>query len=239
MKSWWNANGGLVGVGGFVFSIGLALVFQHGLVVHIIAWALLALALLAFFLGLEPIERRIPWKFVSRKEMTDTFWHEVFDAFPFPAFVKAFPNDAHIADNDALKRFQGRKPERRRGKGLKKEPADDDVAGRIEQDHRQGDRVAAREGLSVQVELTDKVSTLEPRSILTLKSCIENENQKYVVGCYVPVILPADLPPGTSFGVAECGGQILFCCPSSVSDGNHLLVTIGKSVQTRRAESKN
>jgi hypothetical protein len=185
MKSWWNANGGLVGVGGFLFTVGLALVFQHGLVVQIIAWALLALALLAFLLGLEPIERRIPWKFVSRKEMTDTFWHEVFDALPFPAFVKAFPEDAHTADNDALKRFQGRKPERRRGKGLKKESADGNVAGSIEQDHRQGDRVAAREGLSVQLELTDKVSTLEPRSILTLKSCMKSRtrNMSLVVMC--------------------------------------------------------
>jgi hypothetical protein len=156
------------------------------------------------------------------KPSTD-FWELVFEAIPFPSFIKEFPNDSHIRDSKALTQFQGRKPKAR--------SAEDEVADRICRDHANGDEKAEQEGVSVQLEQTDKVSTLHPRSILTLKSCIEFEDKKYIVGCYVPVIVPDDLPSETSFGVAECGGQILFCFPSAVANASQLFVRIGESVQ--------
>jgi hypothetical protein len=164
-----------------------------------------------------------PWKVVSCKEPSTDFWKLVFEAIPFPAFIKEFPNNSHLTDNKALTQFQGKKPKRR--------SAEDGVPERSDRDHAHGDEMAEQEGVSVQLELTDKVSTLNPRSILTLKSCIEFEDKKYIVGCYVPVIVPDDLPSGTSFGLAESGGQVLFCFPSAVANANHLLVTIGESVQ--------
>jgi hypothetical protein len=164
-----------------------------------------------------------PRKFVSSKEPSTDFWKLVFEEIPFPAFIKEFPNNAHLADNKALTQFQGKKPQRR--------SAQDELAERIDRDHAHGDEMAEQEGVSKQLELTDKVSTLNPRSILTLKSCIEFEDKKYIVGCYVPVIVPDDLPSGTSFGLAESGGQVLFCFPSAVANANDLIVTIGESVQ--------
>lgn len=229
MKSWLKANGGPVAVAVLLLSVGLGLVFQHGLV-HVFGWILLAVALSIFLLGLEPIQRRIPWKVISRNELSAEFWECAFKALPFPAFIKEFPEDQHFKDNDALTRFQGKKPI--------EDKVGADLAALIQQDHRQGDSMAEREGLSVQLELTDKVTTFEPRPILTLKSCVEFDNRKYVVGCYVPVILPPVLPSGTTFKVAECGGQVLFPCPSTGPDGNHLLVTMGKSVQAPQAESE-
>jgi hypothetical protein len=224
VTSWLKANGGLVGVAAFFLSVGLTLVFQRGLVlVQVIGGVFLAVALSIGLLGLESIQRRIPWKLISRKELSAEFWERAFEALPFPAFVKELPQDRHIKDNVALTRFQGKKP----GENV----ARVDLADLIQQDHQHGDSMAEREGLSVQLELTDKVTTLKPRSILTLKSCIAYDNQKYVVGCYVPVILPADIPSGTAFAVAECGGQVLFCCPSPAAGDNLLLVTIGKSIQ--------
>lgn len=225
MKSWLAANGGLVGVGGFLFGTGLTLKFQNGLIVHIIAWILLTLALLAFLFGLESVQRRIPWKFVSRKEPSTDFWKLVFEATPFPAFIKKFPDDSHFMDNKALIQFQGPKPKAR--------SADDQLADRIDRDHAHGDEIAGQEGRSAQLELTDKVSTLNPRSILTLKSCVEFEDDKYIVGCYVPVIVPDDLPSGESLRVAERGGQILFCFPSTVASTSDLIVTVGESVREK------
>jgi hypothetical protein len=181
---------------------------------------------------LEPDTVRAPIEKISEEpaalgkdpwQSSTDFWELVFEAIPFPAFIKEFPNNSHLTDNKALTQFQGKKPKRR--------SAEDGVAERIDRDHAHGDEMAEQEGVSVQLELTDKVSTLNPRSILTLKSCIEFEDKKYIVGCYVPVIVPDDLPSGTSFGLAESGGQVLFCFPSAVANANHLLVTIGESVQ--------
>jgi hypothetical protein len=128
-------------------------------------------------------------------------------------------------DNKALIQFQGPKPKAR--------SADDQLADRIDRDHAHGDEIAGQEGRSAQLELTDKVSTLNPRSILTLKSCVEFEDDKYIVGCYVPVVVPDDLPSGESLRVAERGGQILFCFPSTVASTSDLIVTVGESVREK------
>jgi hypothetical protein len=236
MKRWWNAIGGLVGLAVVFAGIGLALFSLQNSVVHKIGCVLLGLALLAFVLGLEPVQRLSPWKLVPRDKMDDAFWEKAFEELPFPAFVKLFPYDRHIGDSKALKHFQGPKSEEGRRRS-EKDPAEKDLAKRIDYDHEQGDAIATKEGFSVQLEMTDKVSTLRPRLILTLKSRLVYDNKKYIVGCYVPVILPADLPSATRFSVSECGGQILFRCPSPAADGDRL-VRIGKSVQTAQAAPK-
>ncbi|MCV7329067.1 hypothetical protein [Mycobacterium cookii] len=229
MTRWLRANGGPLGLGVVLLSLGTGLVFQQGLV-RVAGWLLLAGAVISFILSSESIQRRIPWMVVSRKELSAEFWERAFEALPFPAFIKEFPHDSHLKGNNALTRFQGKKPS--------EELAGVDLAALIQQDHRLGDRLAEHEGFSVQLELTDKVTTLKPRAILTLKSCIEYEGQKYIIGSYVPVTLPADLPSGTSFEAAECGGQILFQCPATTVDGNYLVVTLGKSIRGPQAESK-
>jgi hypothetical protein len=226
--SWLKANGGPVALVGILLAIGFPLLALRGMP-HVFGWISLAGALLVLLISIEWIQRRIPWKVISRKELTADFWEQAFEALPFPAFVKEFPHDGHIKDSNSLKRFQGEKPA--------EEPAETDLAALIQHDHQHGDSVAARTGLSVQLELTDKVPTWEPRAILTLKSRVEYDNQKYIVGCYVPVILPSALPSGTTLKVAECGGQILFSCPSTAAGENHLLVMIGESLHAQQAES--
>lgn len=229
MTRWLRANGGPLGLGIVLLSLGTGLVFQHG-PVQVVGWFLLAGAFAAVILSSEWIQRRIPWMVVSRKELSAEFWERAFDALPFPAFIKEFPHDRHLKGNDALTRFQGKKPS--------EDVAGVDLAALIQQDHRLGDRLAEQEGFSVQLELTDKVTTLKPRAILTLKSCIEYEDQKYIVGSYVPVALPADLPSGTSFEVAECGGQIVLQCPATAVDGNYLVVMLGKSIRRPQDEAE-
>jgi hypothetical protein len=226
--SWLKANGGPVALVSILLAVGFPLVVLHGML-HVFGWICLAAALLVLLLSIDWIQQRIPWKVISRKELTADFWKLAFDALPFPAFVKEFPHDEHIRDSNALKRFQGEK--------FTEEHAETDLAARIQHDHRQGDSVAARVGFSVQLELTDKVPTWEPRAILTLKSRLKYDNRKYVVGCYVPIILPPTLRSVSSLKVAECGGQILFPCPSTASGENHLLVAIGQSLQAQQAES--
>lgn len=216
-------------VAGFLLPVALTLATQHGRV-RDFGWVFLAVVLLVLVLCVEPIYRRLPWKLVSRKELTDDFWERAYEALPFPAFIKQYPEDNHIKDNHALTRFQGKKPEA---------AAEADLAVVIQQDHKKGDEMAVLEGLSVQLELTDKLTTLNPRPILTLKSCIKYDHHTYIIGSYVPVILPLVLPSATSFEVAECGGQVLFSCPSTAADGsNNLLVTIGKSLRVQQAESQ-
>jgi hypothetical protein len=227
----WLHFGPVALVGVFVFPVALVLVTQHG-GVRLCGWILLAFCLLVLVLCLEPVRRRLPWKFVSRRELTAEFWERAFEALPFPAFVKEFPHDRHVKDNRALAQFQGKKP----GAQL----AGVDLAALIQQDHQQGDSLAEQEGFSVQLELTDKVTTVRPRPILTFKSCIEYDHRKYIVGSYVPVILPPVLPSGTSFEAAGCGGQVLFRCPepSRAADGNILVVTMGNSLQVPPAASE-
>lgn len=226
-RNWLKENGGPVAVAALFLAVALALVFQHG-IKEVFGWISLAVAVALIVLSFESVQRRIPWRLISRKELTSEFWEHVFEALPFPAFVKEFPQDSHFRDNDALKHFQGEKPA-------------EALAGTyplIQQDHRQGDSVADQYGTSAQLELTDKVTAHEPRAILTLKSRIKYGDRKYIVGCYVPVMLPRDLVPGTSLKVVECGGQILFYCPPTTTGDNHKFVTIGKSLPAPQAAAE-
>lgn len=225
--SWIGKNGGPVALASIFLAVGLALVVYRGFL-HVGGWICLAGAVLVLLLSFEWVQQRIPWTVISRKELTADFWEHAFEALPFPAFVKEYPHDGHVKDSGALKRFQGDKPD-------EQESAETYLVALIQQDHREGDRVAARSGLSVQLELTDEVPSWEPRAILTLKSRLVYDKRKYIVGCYVPVILPADLSTATSLKVAECGGQILFQCPSVADGENHFFVTVGSSVHAHRA----
>jgi hypothetical protein len=226
----WVKRGPVAVVAGFLFPVALVLVTQHG-GVREFGWVFLAFDIIVLLLCVEPIQRRLPWKFVSRKELTEDFWQQAFEALPFPAFVKEFPKDRHVKDNHALTLFQGEKPE--------EAFAGADLAALIQQDHQYGDSIAVQEGLSVQLELTDKVTSRNPRPILTLKSRIEYDHRTFVIGCYVPVSLPSRLPSGPSFEVAECGGQVIFSCPTTAAGGsNNLLVKIGNSLRRPQAESR-
>ena len=117
------------------------------------------------------------------------FWSKVFDAMP-PAFIKEYPSDGHLADNEAFRTFQGQKSD---------EPADTtELDTLINADHRQGDSIAAKTGASAQLELSDRFSTRYPQLILTFKTRVKLGERIFIVGWSCsrspkPAQIPVDL----------------------------------------------
>lgn len=153
------------------------------------------------------------------------FWLKVFNAMP-PAFVKEYPSDAHIINNEACRAVQGEPPRHAIY------PADAAYMI-INADHRTGDFVAATAGASAQLELSEHVPTGYPQLILTTKTRIEHDGRVLIVGWYVPVDAASGVPPdGIDLEVRKCGEQILFPVPpNSRGDGNPFLISVGKAVR--------
>lgn len=151
------------------------------------------------------------------------FWRKVFDAMP-PAFVKEFPHDAHLADNAAFAEFQIRKHD----------PGEADELDRlICEEHQAGDRRAAKQGASVQFELSDRAATGKPQPILTFKRRIEHGGRTFIVGWYVSVGLPDELP-GETMLLRKRRGGVLFGYPVAAPPGDDDPFTIDVGEAARR-----
>lgn len=150
------------------------------------------------------------------------FWLQVFEAMP-PAFIKEFPTDTHVADNQALRTFQGNKAG---------SPVDATALhALINSDHRQGDSIAATAGTSVQLELSDQFSTRYPQLILTFKTRIEFGGRKYIAGWYVPIESSSAFNGKEVAEVKKRGEQILFqVSASDRAEESPFLMTIGKAI---------
>jgi hypothetical protein len=151
------------------------------------------------------------------------FWRKVFDAMP-PAFIKEYPADAHLADNQPFRTLQGDKP--REG--------DDstELHALINADHRQGDRTAFKNGASVQLELSDRVPTKNPQLILTFKRRIEHDGRTLIAGWFVPIDSLGVLCNSETVEFRNRGEQVLFRLPASPTAGESVfLADVGKAVR--------
>lgn len=151
-------------------------------------------------------------------------WLKVFDAMP-PAFIKEYPVDAHLTDNQPLRIFQGEKP------------SDSDETSELQTlinaDHRHGDRIAFTNGTSVQLELSDRVPTKYPQLILTFKRRIEHDGRSFIVGWYIPIDRPDGLFNSTNAEFRNRGEQILFRLPASSNvREDSFVVDVGKAVRS-------
>ena len=151
------------------------------------------------------------------------FWLKVFNAMP-PAFIKEYPTDAHLVDNQALRTLQGDKP---------REPIETtDIHVLIDADHRQGDLIAATTGASVLLEFSDHFPTRYPQLILTFKTRIEHGGRIFVVGWYVPIESSSAVADREVLEVKKRGEQVLFQIPASApKEENPFLINIGKAVR--------
>jgi hypothetical protein len=149
------------------------------------------------------------------------FWRKVFDAMP-PAFVKEFPQDAHLADNAAFAEFQVHKHD----------PSETDELGRlICEEHQAGDRRAAKQG--VQFELSDRAPTGGPQPILTFKRRIEHDGRTFIVGWYVSIGRPDELP-GETMLLRKRRGGVLLGYPVAAPPGDDDPFTIDVGEAARR-----
>jgi hypothetical protein len=153
------------------------------------------------------------------------FWLKIFNAMP-PAFIKEYPVDTHLIDNQALRIFQGDKTP---------VPSDaTELHTLINADHRQGDSIAAETGGSVQLEFSDQCSTKHPQLILTFKRRVEHAKRTFIVGWYVPIERPIALGKEIT-EIKKRGEQVMFQISECASDGgDNFLINIGRSA--RRAE---
>ena len=177
-----------------------------------------AVLILSSFVSVESAGRLSKAGVLAQPE----FWLQVFEAMP-PAFIKEFPEDTHVADNQALRTFQGNKAG---------SPLDaTEFLTLINSDHRKGDSIAATTGTSVQLEFSDQFSTRYPQLILTFKTRIEFGDRKFIVGWYVPIESAGALSGKEMAGVKKRGEQVLFqVSASDLDDTNPFLINIGKAL---------
>lgn len=151
------------------------------------------------------------------------FWFKVFNAMP-PAFIKEYPADAHVTDNQPFRTLQGDKP---------REPMDTtELHTLINSDHRQGDSIAAATGASVLLEFSDHFPTRYPQLILTFKTRIEHDERTFVVGWCVPIESSDAVANREILEVKKRGEQVLFQVPASDLRGdNPFLINVGKAVR--------
>jgi hypothetical protein len=151
------------------------------------------------------------------------FWLKVFNVMP-PAFIKEYPADAHLTDNQAFRTLQGEKP---------REPIDTtDLHALINADHRRGDHIAATTGASVLLEYSDHFPTRYPQLILTFKTRIEHDGRIFVAGWYVPIESSGAVADREFLEVKKRGEQVLFQIPASAPKGEDpFLINIGKAVR--------
>jgi hypothetical protein len=126
------------------------------------------------------------------------FWLKVFNAMP-AAFIKEYPNDTHVINNEACRALQGEPPRHAIHRT-------DTAYMVINADHRTGDFIAATSGASAQLELSEHVPTGYPQLILTTKTRVQYGERVFIVGWSVPIeaadgMLPTGLSPAFRFTV--------------------------------------
>jgi len=157
--------------------------------------------------------------------LSDTkFWLKVFNAMP-PAFIKEYPSDLHLINNEACRTLQGEPPRE------SLHPADV-FQMMINADHRNGDRIAATSGASAQIELSEHIPTGHPELILTIKTRVEHDQRVFIVGWYVPIELSeAALVNKKLLEVRKRGEQILFqMAGSTTARESPFLINVGNAV---------
>jgi hypothetical protein len=151
------------------------------------------------------------------------FWKKVFDVMP-PAFLKEYPNEGNLADNEPFRVIQGVQPRE----------LDDSSEFHmlINADHRQGDKIAGTNGASAFLEFSDHHPTRHPQLIMTFKYRVEHEGKTYIAGWYLPVALGAAIPTTEKIEVAKRGEQVVFQVPPAVADYDGAFVmNVGKAVR--------
>jgi hypothetical protein len=151
------------------------------------------------------------------------FLRLVLEVMP-PTFIKKFPHDEHVYDNQALRTLQGEKPAQ-----------EDALQGIITSDHRSGDQRAAQRGASVQLELSDPFETKRPQPILTFKRRVEYGGERYIVGWYLPVEPPKLRQTRQPIELRKFGEQVIFALPEAVGKlDDAYLIHIGESMYRKR-----
>jgi hypothetical protein len=152
------------------------------------------------------------------------FWVKVFDIMP-PSFIKEYPNPGNLVDNQPFRTMHGIQP---------RELIDStEFHALINSDHKQGDIIAATEGMSVFLEFSDHTPTKHPQLILTFKHRIEHKGRTYIAGWMVPIENPPQNIEGKDMlELKKRGEQVLFPVPArSGAAGSPFLVHIGKAVR--------
>lgn len=177
-----------------------------------------AVLILSSFVSVESAGRVSKTGVLNQPE----FWLQVFEAMP-PAFIKEYPSDTHVADNQALRTFQGNKP---------RSPIDTtELHTLINFDHKQGDSIAATTGTSVQLELSDQFTTKYPQLILTFKTRIEFGDRVYIAGWYVPIESAGALSGKEVAGVKKRGEQVLFqVLASHMDQESPFIINVGRAI---------
>jgi hypothetical protein len=152
------------------------------------------------------------------------FWIKVFDIMP-PSFIKEYPNPDNLADNQPFRTFHGIQP---------RELVDHtEFHALINSDHKQGDLIAATEGMSAFLEFSDHTPTKHPQLILTLKHRIEYKGRTYIAGWMLPIENPPlNIETKAILELKKRGEQILFRVPASAGSADSpFVVNVGKAVR--------
>jgi hypothetical protein len=150
-------------------------------------------------------------------------WLKIFDAMP-PAFIKQYPEDAHLTDNQPLRTLQGEKPRE----------VDDsqELHVLIKADHSRGDRTAFTNGASVQLEFSERGPTRYAQLILTFKRRIEHDGRTFIAGWCVPIDNPGVLRNSEPVEFRNRGEQVMFPLPAKPRTGESpFLVDVGRAVR--------
>ena len=103
-----------------------------------------------------------------------------------------------------LQDFQGEKPPASSDPG-------NDAQAVITRDHMDGDKKAAEQGASVQLELSDRFATKNPHPVLTFKKRIIHQDRVFIVERCLPVVPPKTPAADKSRAAYACsGGSVSF-----------------------------
>jgi hypothetical protein len=106
----------------------------------------------------------------------------------------------------------------------------DETLKQIKVDHMMGDRVAADNEASVQLELPDAVVHGKMRPIVTFKKLIEHKGKRYVAGWYVPVERAGISADDDEICLREEACQVLFrLAPAKAGEG--MTIPVGKAIR--------
>jgi hypothetical protein len=148
---------------------------------------------------------------------------KVLDSMP-PMFLKRYPRDEHLYDNEPFRTFQGDKPEEIMA-----------VQDLITADHRRGDQIAGQSGASVQLETSDPFPSKKTQTILTFKRRLNHQGSTYIAGWYIPID-PRNLQfDGKVLEVQKLRETVVFrLVLSSKSDQDPYVIDVGMSLAAAR-----